>query len=599
MSAMLADIAHNRLLPAPEQRDIIEWAEDEIVLTRALAGLGAGPLRVRWWQEEVLRAIDERLTRRLSMCLYSRAGKSLLAQIVLGHNIVVRQTSALLMLPSRAMLDDWNDQKMEPFFSTCPAAEAVLVRNRSGKLSSMGISYLGGAGRLHYRTGRVAGGLKQLTAELAWADEVDDCDMASQDGSYADMMHQRGEDARHPIWVETGTPTVRGGSAIEEGLHRSDYREMWVRHGDCGQRTRYSLPQCQQIDGIWLQTCEDCDAPIEEDDRQAHLDGGIWVPRFPERSAVHRGYYLPMYYSPDHTVDDVMATYDPDRITGFYTQRLAMTPPHVEIAPLEDEAYVAARGAPPDGTLIMRTVGVDCQTQRAPRLEATILDCHGDPYDPDRWVARHASIFVLEDNWTRALADLRALLRPYAPDIVMIDVGGNRADNSERLKAAIARVWPTDWPKNRVKALKGIGGIRSDRWPMQPALHGEIMRDTTKNFRATIACYTDILKTRIFEEGGIFARGRLRFSDDLDALPPDYWEQLTAEELRRGVVRHGSLEREQLRWTRVSRARPNECLDTLVYAEAGRLYLGMDYRRRTGRRIDDDLLSRLIGGRDA
>ena len=587
------------LLPSTAtDEDIVEWGMRSIVLTRELGGAGAGPWRPRWWQEEILRSIAGRWSRRHSLCLYSRSGKSLIAMIVLGHIISVRQHSSLFVLPSRSLIEDWNSQKMEPFFGSCPAAEELLRRNRAGKISTAGIDYRGGAGRVHYRTGRVAGGLKQLTAEVAWADEVDDCDVASHDGSYADLLHQRGEDAVAPTWVESGTPTVRGGSAIEMALELSDHREQWVTHGACGERTRYELERAEQVGGEWMMHCESCGSAIEERDRRAHLQHGIWVPRHPERSEMHRGYHLSMYYSPDHTIDEVMATWDPERIRGFYTQRLARTPPEIEIAAPEPEEFVAARQPRPDGRLVMRTVGVDCQTQRAPRLEATIVDYIGDPLDPVRYVMRHVTIFILEDSWLRGLRDLRAMLRPYRPDVVMIDVGGNRADNSERLKAAIARAWQSDWPQNRIKAIKGIGGVSSDRWPTQPAIHAERTRETTTNHRSTLSLYTDVLKMRIWEEGGVWSRGRLLFTDDLDLLPSDYWEQLTAEELRRGYRRRGAMEIEQLRWTRVSRSRPNECLDCLVYAEAGRLYLGLDYRRRSGRSVDTELLDRLIGVKD-
>ena len=587
------------LLPIRMAEDIDRWAERNVVLTAELAGRGAGPLALHDWQREILRAIDERLARRFTLCLYSRSGKSLIALIVLAHNISIRQASSLFVLPSRALIDDWNAQKLEPFLEACPVVNSLIRRNRAGKISTAGIDYQGGAGRVHYRTGRVAGGLKQLTAELAWADEVDDCDVASSDGSYADLLHQRGEDALRPTWIESGTPTVRGGSAVETGLQQSDYRERWVMHGDCGERSRYTLEQAQLRDETWLMVCESCGGWVEEEDRAEHLESAIWIPRYPERSESHRGYHLNMFYSPYHTVADVMGTWNPEKIRGFFTQRLAMTPPEIEIPVPDDEAFTARRGVRPDERLVMRSVGVDCQTQRLPRLEATILDYHGDPLDPVRWVHRHLTVPVIEDDWLRGLRDLRLTLRPYRPDIIMIDVGGNRADNSERLKTAMARVWPTDWPKNRVKAIKGVGGITSDRWATQPALHSERTRETTTNHRSTIACYTDILKTRIWEGGGIFDREKLRFTDDLDMLPGDYWDQITAEELRRGVVRRGNVEREQLRWTRVSRSRPNECLDTLVYAEAGRLYLGLDYRRATTRSVDDDLLEQMIGGSDA
>ena len=105
-------------------------------------------------------------------------------------------------------------------------------------------------------------------------------------------------------------------------------------------------------------------------------------------------------------------------------------------------------------------------------------------------------------------------------------------------------------------------------------IHREVTRETTTNHRATIPIHSSIVKCRLWEEGGVFDRGRLRFTEVDDDLPDDYWEQLTSEELRRTVRRQGNVETEHLWWMKVARTRPTECLHTLVYAEAGRLYLG-------------------------
>ena len=585
------------LLPVPQPEGMGRWAEANVVLTEALAGKGAGPLRLRWWQWEVIDAIDLRLTRRLSLLVYSRAGKSTLALVVKGHTIAVTQTSSMFVLPTRELLADWNEQKVEPFLASCPAANALVKRNRNDGLSTSGITYRGGARKVYYRTGRVVGGLKQLTAEIGWIDEVDDCNLASRDGSYSDLMHQRGADAINPIWVESGTPTELGASAIEVAvLKESDQREQWVPHDACGQRTRFTLEQAAKVHGgPYLQHCESCGTAMEEAERFPALPQGIWIPRRPERSAEHRGYHLNMFYSPDHTVDEIMATWNPEKIRGFYTQVLALTPPEIEIPVPEDEAFRAARGPAPEERLLMRTVGVDCQTQRNPRFEVTVLDFYGDPYDPDRWVRTHFLLLVENDKWLRAARQLRQALRPYRPDVVMVDVGGNRSNNSETLKTALAQAFGGDWTDNRVKAIKGIGDTPSAKWKDTPVIHREVTRETTANHRTTIPIHSSIVKCRLWEEGGVFDRGRLRFTDVDDDLPDDYWEQLTSEELRRTVRRQGNVETEHLRWMKVSRTRPTECLHTLVYAEAGRLYLGLDYRRRSGVRVDEDLLNTMMG----
>ena len=244
----------------------------------------------------------------------------------------------------------------------------------------------------------------------------------------------------------------------------------------------------------------------------------------------------------------------------------------------------------------MRTVGVDTQTQKNPRFEVTVLDFYGDPYDPDRWVRTHFLILVDNDKWLRGARQVRQALRDFRPDVIMWDVGGNRTNNSETLKTAIAQAFGRDWTDNRVKAIKGIGDTPSAKWKDTPVLHREVTRETTTHHRTTVAIHSAIVKTRLWEAGGVFQRGKLRFTDVDDDLPlDDYWDQLTAEELRRIVKRNGNVEVEQLRWVKVSRTRPNEYSDCLNYAEAGRLYLGLDYRRRSGRRIDQDLLDTMLG----
>ena len=173
----------------------------------------------------------------------------------------------------------------------------------------------------------------------------------------------------------------------------------------------------------------------------------------------------------------------------------------------------------------------------------------------------------------------------------MVDVGGNRSNNSETLKTALAQAFGRDWTDNRIKAIKGIGDTPSAKWKDTPALHREMTRETTTNHRATVSIHTAIVQCRLWEEDGIFQRGKLRFTDVDDDLPlDDYWEQLTSEELRRTVTRKGNVETEHLRWVKVSRTRANEYRDCLVYAEAGRLYLGLDYRRRSSLAIDQDLV---------
>ena len=335
---MVNKVPDSYLMSKPPQ-DIIEWGEANVVLPRELAGKGAGPWHPRFWQIEPLRAVANRETRRVSFAVYSRAGKSWLEMVIQGHNMDIVQQSCMFVLPSRDAFRNWNNQKLEPFLQSCTALNSRIERNRNGGIGDKGIGYSGGAGYLEYRSGRTALGLVSNNAELVMVDEVDKCDSAGADGSYADILLQRGEDCINPIFVEAGTPEATD-SAIWSALRKSDWREWWVPCPHCNGETRFALEQAAQVDDVWLMHCEQCKQPFSESERDMNMPLGRWIPRHPERSHWHRGYHLSMFYSPDHTVADVMATYDPESIRGFYTQRLAMPPPELEIPPTEEEEFV-------------------------------------------------------------------------------------------------------------------------------------------------------------------------------------------------------------------------------------------------------------------
>ena len=573
-----------------------DWAEGNVVLTRELAGKGAGPFRARYWQAEIFDVIDRRLTRRLSLLLYSRAGKSIIINIVLGKNVSVDKLSSMFVLPSREMLKDYNRQKLEPFLDTCPSANAVVKRNKNNELSEFGVAYSGGAGEIHYRTGRVAGGLKQLTAEIAIADEVDDCDVSSVDGSYADLLLQRGADAINPIFIEAGTPTVRGGSAIEYAvIEKSDFRELWFPHDACGDITRFDLEQAAKVDGVWLMHCAKCGEAIPELERQTMLPRGRWIPNRPEISETHRGYHLNMFASPDHTVDEIMSTWDPEKITGFYTQKLARTPPDVDLRTPEYDEFRELQREPTEGNPFLVTAGVDVQTGAANRrLECSVLEYRGDRYDPDRYVRRHITVAVAEDRWVQGFRDLRRILdaMTWRPDFIFVDAGGNLVSNSETIKEALARVWPRTYLTDRVVAIKGMA-IGSDKWADQAVIYREYTWGDRTDVRATLPIYTDIVKYRFWEDDGIFQRGRIRFSPDLDR---DYFDELTAERLQRHVRRRGNVETEMKIWRKVTRGAKVERLDCLVYAEGAFLFAGFDYQRApTLRAPTDEQLRNLLG----
>ena len=607
-----------------EAEDIIEWSEREYVISREFGGRGAGMLKVRPIQVEPLRAITERRCRRLVGVFFSRFGKTTMILLIQFHNICTIGASAIFAYPSGKKLGEWNTQKVQPVLDINYSIREKIILNRNGKLSDKGLYYRGGgAGVITYITGQSTAAFNGLTAEMAIIDETDKCKLEFPDGPYDALMLQRGDDALNPIMIELGTPDAQN-SALEASLLKSDYREYYIIHYSCGKHTRllwenvysdditeemriYGIPdelrsQMGQLE--WHILCEECEEKINDEERIAALkchDSGEWRPRFPERSHYHRGYHANQFYSEDHTIAEIMASYDPDDVTGFYTQKLARTAPNTEITVYDDDEFTRFRkDMTPEEmeTLICVVAGVDVQTGKYDsRMEMTLVYYYGDRYQPKRYIKSHDKFAIVDEDFVSTLRAIRQHLRyePLYPDMIFIDSGGSYKNNADKLKAAVNKVFTRSYLHNKIKVCKGTGEQdSSNRWGQMPLLKDELERGTTTNHTKTVIIYSSVAKTRLFRRGGIFDAGKITFSRDPKAFHDTYWAQVNSEHLVRKKTNSKS-KKEEVEWEKINPYAPNEALDCLVYAEGAKAYLGFDFVRPQQAAPDKDHIAKVIG----
>ena len=180
---------------------------------------------------------------------------------------------------------------------------------------------------------------------------------------------------------------------------------------------------------------------------------------------------------------------------------------------------------------------------------------------------------------------LRQYHESWKADVTMIDVGSNEGGN--KIKNLLRKNWRRGFERGVVKCVKGQGVSDSRKWPTTEIIaYGRIHGDG-KPYDETISVYTDVLK--MWTVKADLHTGKVRLNPDKSRFPEGYYLQLAAEWLERYVS--GTVEK--LRWRKKPRQR-NEALDTLNYGYTGMLYLGPNYRRREGRKVDWDFAEEMM-----
>lgn len=525
--------------------------------------------------------------------------------------------------PMMAVLatDDTNTRKsrqtLDPLFEDTPSLASKVHAAKSRNPGNTTTLKVFPGGILVLVSARSASDLRSMPVRWLFLDEIDAYPDSIEGEGDPEALAERGTRTFRLTskTFKVSTPTIRNRSRIEAAFRQTDRRYYNVPCPHCGELQRITWPRIRWEMGpdedrldvaalleegqreVWLE-CERCKRKIPESAKTAMLAAGVWIPEDPSRGERVRGYHLSALYSPfgfypwaSSVASHLKAKDNPERLRVWVNQDLGETWTETGDAP--DWQVIYERREPfPSGIVPLGgrflTAGVDVQGDRievevmawAPDLESWSVEYLVFPGE----IGHDPAPFLELD---------RLLMRqwPHADGGEPLVLAGLGIDTGHATSTVYQ--WVHKFGRSaRVFALKGragtsvMVGIPS---PVEVHTAGKSIRRGVQVWPVD----TGVIKEELYGFLGgrppVFAGQR--YPPGYCHFPqrgPEYFQQLTAETLKRVRTKTGRLTTE---WTK-TRER-NEALDCRVYGRAVAHILGIDRLRPE----DWDAVRRVLASR--
>lgn len=517
-----------------------------------------------------------------------------------GHNwigSIIHETPAAMMvvLPTVDLGKKWSKQRLDPMIEDSEVLRA-RVKDRRSRDAGNTVLFKEFPGGVLAIVGANSGtGLRSMPFRFLMADEVDAFPGDVEGEGDPLILAERGTRtfSRRKLFL-CSTPTFRGRSRIEREFNLSDRRYYHVPCPYCGELQRLEWRRLKYDDHdpkTVRYLCLHCEKPIQEYQKTAMLEGGVWIPEEPERSDSIRGYHLSALYSPVgwRSWEQIATLFlkgmgklemkegglgtQPSILRVWTNQDLGETWAEQGDAPAWESIFTRREtykiGTVPEGVCVL-TAGVDVQGDRLEveilgwgrRLESWSIQyvvIPGDPTDRATWLKLDA---VLETDWPSEDGKRPPMrIRQAAVDAgyATQDVRGYvRRKRSDRVIAVRGREnfhQPIGQPKKVEVTIRGRTLKRGVlEWPVG----------------------VDDLKSELY---GWLKMGAPTHPE-VDGYPPgwvhlpmyaeEYFRQMTAEQVEARIVRGYRV----YQWTKIRER--NEVLDCRVYNRAALAVIGGD-----------------------
>lgn len=491
----------------------------------------------------------------------------------------------MMVMPTIELRDRFVKRRLRTLIrETTVVGEALGgLRSRDAE-SSMGLLRFPGGG-LILSGANAANSLRSDAVRYVACDEVDGFEwQVGGEGDPLELIENRQRTYSRRKLLLVSTPTLRGGSRIEQRYQQTDQRRYHLPCPHCAAlyvpgwpqmrwtaRTVAAAPGAEErreIIDAW-QECPHCGGRIDEHHKPALLARGQWIATVPGAPRHKRGYHWSAIIAPigmgprwvELAQRWVDAQGDASKLQVFINTYLGETwedarrhKTDAQDIAQRAEPY-ALRHAPADCLLV--TVGVDVQDDRlsvqwqghGAGRRWWALDWIEPPGNPTTDTVWDQLLELLAQPIPHALG---GTLRVRA---VGVDIGGH---HTAQVKAFVTRAAAVlNVP---VMALQGSRYRATAVLPRRPT-HSELTASGKRARRGTPVWQvgTEIAKDQVYNDLAADAdlppdERRAHFAAD---LPPEYYTQLTAETFN--PIRN----RYEMR-----RGRRNEALDTWVYAYA-------------------------------
>ena len=518
----------------------------------------------------------------------------------LGWHIDNDPAPILIVLPTLELCETWSRERLAPMLRDTPALRDKLADVKSRDADNSVRTKAFGGGRLSITGANSPSGLASRPIRILLGDEVDKWPLsAGTEGSPLALAVQRQATFWNRKTIIASTPGRKSQSVIFAEWSKTDMRRFWVPCPDCDtpqvlkfgrlvwEKHQTAPPRakfgkhrpetayycCEHCGCLWDDSAR-WGAILAADQRNQAGDGTCgW--RAERDSDGHVGFHVPALLSSWRTHAEIAAEFVLARNDDFKLQvfvNSVLGEPWEERAegPGTDAEALAARAEPytpsdlPRGVRCL-TAGADVQKDR---IEVQIIGwgegdeawtvayyvIHGGTAAPDAWADLDAVLFKKYRT-----EDARELVIRAA----CVDAGYQ--------SAAVFNFCKKRQLSRRIYAVRGLASHVSRRpiWTGTPSRAGPQGREQV------FPIGVDTAKEAVYAalKNGRPGPGYVHFPSIVD-FGPEYFAQLTAEEVQLTKGRGGSIRREWI----LPLGKRNEALDTFVYALAARKSLRIDFK---------------------
>lgn len=281
------------LLAPPPKILPSQWAEQHRVMPEGSAIEG----RFRFGITEYLRDIvDATVDKRVQRVVCRKSAQIGWTDGVvlnsIGYRIDLNPSRQLVLLPRTKAAIEFNSEKLEPMIEGSPrlASKVNLVRRSEGNRQQFK-TYPGGFVKL-IASGS-PGEVKSTSAPVVFVEEPDDCNLnVKGQGDSIKLAEERVKAFHNALIVIGGTPTIKGVSAIDSEIEKSDQRLFHVPCHHCGEAAplqwenlRWSKDDARPHPVYGKHhpesaryTCPSCGGEWTDAERVRNVRRGKWIP---------------------------------------------------------------------------------------------------------------------------------------------------------------------------------------------------------------------------------------------------------------------------------------------------------------------------------
>lgn len=311
---------------------------------------------------------------------------------VIGSRIDAKPSRMLVLFPREKTAIDFNDEKFEPMITASPSLAAkVDLTSRAAGNRQLFKKFPGGF--LKLIASNAPGDVKSTSAPLVVVEEPDDCNRnVRAQGDSIKLAEERTKAYQDALILIGGTPTIKGISAIDAEIEKTDRRLRFVPCHDCGEShvLAWENVRWQKDDKTphpvygkhhpetARYVCPDCGSVWTDAQRRRNLRSAVWRATKPFTGAAGFDDLNELYSMfPQSNMSRIVEKFleahreeragKPEKLIAFWNSSLGRSYEYTSdlppVADLEQRAEDYAEFTVPAGGLVL-VLGVDVQHNR-------------------------------------------------------------------------------------------------------------------------------------------------------------------------------------------------------------------------------------------